>query len=78
MDPRRINIEDVKSVLKRVGFEQEECEQCSVWNSPKVNESLSSEDSLVAELTPEEQECFLESMPLRKAGNGECGQNEKT
>ncbi len=58
MDLRRINIEDVKSVFKKVGFEQEECDRCLVWNSPDLNEPLTAEDSVVAELTPEEQGFF--------------------
>ncbi len=58
MDGRLIDIEDVKSVLKRVGFESEECDQCMVWNSPQMNEPLNGEDKVIAELTPEEQGFF--------------------
>ena len=58
MEQRLIDIEDMKSVLKRVGLESEECERCMDWNSPQLNEPLAGEDKIVAELTPEEQGFF--------------------
>ncbi len=61
MDERLIDIEDVRSVFKRVGFESEECNRCVVWTSPELEEPLIPQDRLLAELTPEE-EGFLRCM----------------
>ena len=55
MDGKLIDVEEVKSVLKKVGFKQEECEQCMGWRSPKLDEPLASDDTVLAKLTPEEQ-----------------------
>ena len=55
MDHRLLDVEDVKSVLKRVGIKTEECNQCMVWTSPQLDEPLTRKDTVLAELTPEEQ-----------------------
>ena len=61
MFARLINVEDVKAVFKKMGVESEEYNQCKVWTSPKLEESLSNEDTILAELTSEEQS-FLRCM----------------
>ena len=58
MDEKLIDIEDVRSVFKKVGLESEECDNCLGWTSPKLDEPLSSEDTVLAELTPEEEVFF--------------------
>ncbi len=58
MNERLIDMEDVKAVLKKVGFDIEESDQCVQWNSAQLNEPLNGEDQVVAELTPEEQGFF--------------------
>jgi len=55
MEQRLIDIDAVKSVLKKVGIESEECDQCMGWTSPQLDKPLTSEDTVLAELTPEEQ-----------------------
>ncbi len=61
MDERLIDVEDVRSVFRRVGFESEECSQCMTWTSPELDEPLIPEDRVLAKLTPEE-EGFLRCM----------------
>ncbi len=61
MDETSVNIEDVKNVFKKVGFEPEESDYCIGWTSPELEEPLTHEDHFVAELTPEE-EGFLRCM----------------
>jgi hypothetical protein len=58
MDEKSIDVEDLKSVLKKVGVRPEECNPCMEWTSPKFNEPLTSEDTILAELTPEERGFF--------------------
>lgn len=58
MDEKSIDVEDLKSVLKRVGVKPEECNQCMEWTSPRFDEPLTSEDTILAELTPEERGFF--------------------
>jgi len=55
MEQRLIDIESVKSVLKKVGIDSEECDQCMGWTSPQLDKPLTSEDTVLAELTTEEQ-----------------------
>jgi hypothetical protein len=58
MDPRRIDVEDVKSVFKEVGIAPEECDRCMKWTSPELDKPLTKEDKILAELTREEQGFF--------------------
>jgi hypothetical protein len=58
MEEKLIDIEDVKSVFKRVGIEAEECNQCMRWTSPELEEPLTHRDTVLAELTPELQGFF--------------------
>lgn len=58
MNEKLIEAEDLKSVLKEVGIQSEESNQCIVWTSPKLDEPLTNADKIVAELTPEEQGFF--------------------
>ena len=58
MDESVINVEDVKSVFREVGIHSEECNQCMGWTSPKLDNPLTHEDTVLAELTPEEQGFF--------------------
>ncbi len=55
MEQKRIDIEDVKSVLKKVGIDSEECDQCLGWFFPQLEMPLTREDTVLGELTPEEQ-----------------------
>ena len=55
MDERLIRVEDIRSVFKEVGIKPEECELCMGWTSPKLDEPLTHNDQVLAELTPEEQ-----------------------
>lgn len=55
MDDKLINVDAVKSVLKKVGIESEECDQCMGWTSPKLDAPLTSKDTVLWELTREEQ-----------------------
>ncbi len=55
MDGNLIDINTAKSVLTKVGIHSEECDQCMRWTSPELDESLTREDMVVAELTPGEQ-----------------------
>jgi hypothetical protein len=50
-----IDAKSVKFVLKRAGFQAEECDQCMGWTSPELGDPLTSEDKVIAELSPEEQ-----------------------
>ncbi|HUL31859.1 MAG TPA: hypothetical protein VLZ03_15525 [Thermodesulfobacteriota bacterium] len=56
-----IEVEDVKAVFKQIGVESEECNLCMRWSSPALEKPLTSEDIVIAELTPEE-EGFLRCM----------------
>ena len=58
---QKINAEDVKFVLKKVGLGPEESNYCMGWISPDLNEPLMGKDRILAELTPEE-EGFLRCM----------------
>ena len=55
MEHERIKIEDVKFVLKKVGIGSKESDQCSGWSLPQLDMPLTREDTVLAELTPEEQ-----------------------
>jgi hypothetical protein len=55
MMERLIEVEDVKAVFKEMGVESEEYNQCKVWTSPKLEEPLTNEDMILAELSSEEQ-----------------------
>jgi hypothetical protein len=55
MDERLIKVEDIRSAFKEVGIKREECELCMEWTSPKLDEPLTHNDQVLAELTPEEQ-----------------------
>jgi len=55
MDPRLIDADSVRSVLKKVGIQGEESYQCMRWISPKIEEPLPPEDTVLVELTREEQ-----------------------
>ncbi len=55
MDEKLINVEDIKSVFKKVGIESQECDQCMGWTSPKLDASLTNKDTVLGELTREEQ-----------------------
>ncbi len=61
MNQRLIDIEDVRNVFKKVGFEPEERVQCANWTSTELDQPITSEDRILAELTPEE-EGFLRCM----------------
>ncbi len=61
MDQKLIDIQDVRSVFKKVGFEAEECVQCMDWTSAEIDQPVTPEDEVLAELTPEE-EGFLRCM----------------
>ncbi len=58
MDERLMDVEDVKSVFKKVGIKSEECKQCLGWTSPNLDKPLTGEDMVLAELSPEEQGFF--------------------
>ncbi len=58
MDGKLIDIEDVRSVFKKVGLESEECDHCMEWTSLKLDKPLSSEDTVLAKLTSEEEGFF--------------------
>lgn len=55
MDEKLINVEDVKSVLKKVGIESKECDQCMGWIFPKLDAPLTNKDTVLGELSREEQ-----------------------
>ena len=55
MDEKLITVEDIKSVLRRVGIESKECDQCMGWSSPKLDAPLKKMDMVLGELTREEQ-----------------------
>ena len=55
MDQKQIDVEEIRLVLKKVGIEPEESTQCMRWTSPKLEEPLTREDTVLAELTLEEQ-----------------------
>ena len=61
MNPESMNINDVKSVLAKVGLGPEECNRCMEWSSPELNKPLTGQDKVLAELSPEE-EGFLRCM----------------
>ncbi len=61
MTERLIDGEDVKAVFKEMGVRPEEYDQCKVWTSSKLEESLTNQDTVLAELTSEE-EGFLRCM----------------
>jgi len=65
---QKINAEDVKFVLKKVGLGPKESNYCMGWISPELNEPLTSKDKVLAELTPEE-EGFLRCMGYVYAKN---------
>jgi hypothetical protein len=52
---RLIDVEDVKTVFREMGVEPEEYNQCKVWTSPKLEEPLDNKDTVLAELSAEEQ-----------------------
>ncbi len=55
MNENPLKIEDVRSLLKKIGVTSEEYEHCTGWTSPELNERLGGEDRIVAELTKEEE-----------------------
>ena len=61
MNQEVINIDDVRSVLKKVGLEPEESDHCMTWTCPELNKPLTRQDRVLAELSPEE-EGFLRCM----------------
>ncbi len=61
MNERLIDIEDVRSVFKKVGIKSEECDQCMGWTSPELDAPLNPKERVLAELSPEE-EGFLRCM----------------
>ncbi len=61
MDKQLVDIEDVKAVFKKVGFNPDESDHCMGWTSPELDEPINGGDQIVAELTPEE-EGFLRCM----------------
>jgi hypothetical protein len=66
MEGKLFEIEDVKSVFKKFGFNSEECDQCMQWTSAKLDVPLIREDAVLAELSPEE-ESFLRCMDYMSA-----------
>ncbi len=61
MTERLIDVDDVKAVFKKMGVGSEEYSQCKVWTSSKLEEPLTNQDTVLAELTSEE-EGFLRCM----------------
>lgn len=61
MMERSIEVEDIKAVFREMGVESEEYNRCQAWTSPKLEERLGNEDTVLAELSPEE-EGFLRCM----------------
>jgi hypothetical protein len=61
MNVRPVGMEEVKSVLERVGVEGNEASVCMAWSHSKLDEPLGDEDQVLAELTDEEQ-AFLRCM----------------
>ncbi len=55
MTERLIAVEDVKAVFKEMGVGAGEYNQCKVWTSSKLEEPLTNRDTVLAELTSEEQ-----------------------
>jgi len=55
MTERLIDVEDVKAVFKEMGVQSEEYNLCKVWTSSKLEKPLTNEDTVLAELSPEEQ-----------------------
>ena len=52
---RLIDVEDVKAVFRGMGVKSEEFNQCKLWTSSKLEEPLNKEDTVLAELSSEEQ-----------------------
>ncbi len=61
MNQEVIHIDDIKSVLQKVGLGPEESEYCMNWTCPELNTPLTDQDKVLAELSPEE-EGFLRCM----------------
>ncbi len=61
MTDRLIDVEDVKAVFKEMGVGSEEYDQCKVWTSSKLEEPLTNQDTVLAELSSEEEN-FLRCM----------------
>ena len=55
MMERLIDVEDVKAVFREMGVQSEEYNQCKVWTSSKLEEPLTNQDRVFAELSSEEQ-----------------------
>lgn len=55
MESRPVEVNEIKSVLERVGFQSEEAEACMGWSHPKLDKPLTNQDRIVGELTSEEQ-----------------------
>jgi hypothetical protein len=55
MEQRLIDVNAVKSVLKKVGIASDEFDKCMGWTSPPLDKPLTGEDAVLAELTSEEQ-----------------------
>ena len=58
MDEKIVSVEDIQCVLQQVGIKPQEYAQCAGFTSPKLGEPLSTEDIVLAELTPEEEGFF--------------------
>ena len=55
MMERLIAVDGVKAVFREMGVRSEEYNQCKVWTSSKLEEPLNNKDTVLAELSPEEQ-----------------------
>jgi hypothetical protein len=53
-----IKIEEIESVMRRVGIDTREAESCMIWHHPKFDSPLTSHDEVLAVLTSEEQAFF--------------------
>ena len=58
MDESLITVADIKSVFREVGIQSEECNRCMRRTSPELEKPITGEDTVLAELTPEEQGFF--------------------
>ncbi len=61
MDGQLIEIEDITSVMRKIGIEGSEAEKAMAWMNPTLERPLSEKDEVLAELTSEEQ-AFLRSI----------------
>lgn len=61
MDERLIDVDDLRAVFRKVGIKPEEYNRCTIWTSNKLEQPLAHEDTVLAELSLEEQH-FLHCM----------------